>query len=348
VARAGATAEERDRLTAALERLEAAPSAPSIPFCADLLRERPWRRRWTRCSSAPARKKQEPLFDQAFDAWFQRAVADPPEGVSRLLAPQGAVRRSPAAASSCAGGARSLRAPATSRAPGGASRSIGGGAGADGGLLPSSARSPGKAQRPDDWAAQSLAEIARWSAELRRREACAPRPPTGWRPSCTSFPGVVCGTGEGPASGSRRTWRVCRPARRARREGGSAGLLDRCDADNRRMPARGTAAPLCSLEALKQSAGCLDFLDLLLRARDCCGTTHPFAPSCPIASPTCWWTSSRTPIRCRPRFPAAHRLRRARRLAMAQGPGLPPESCSWSATPKQSIYRFRAPGHRAL
>src|SRR5205814_2050035 len=28
---------------------------------------------------------QERLFDQAFEAWFQRAVADPPEGVRRLL-----------------------------------------------------------------------------------------------------------------------------------------------------------------------------------------------------------------------------------------------------------------------
>ena len=45
-ARAGAVAPERDRFTAALERLEAAPIGTIHSFCASAR----WRRGWTRCS----------------------------------------------------------------------------------------------------------------------------------------------------------------------------------------------------------------------------------------------------------------------------------------------------------
>src|SRR5438132_10738334 len=84
-ARSGATFEERDRLTGALERLEAAPIGTIHSFCADLLRERPVQARVDPVFEVAAGEEQDRLFDQAFDAWFQRAIADPPEGVRRLL-----------------------------------------------------------------------------------------------------------------------------------------------------------------------------------------------------------------------------------------------------------------------
>src|SRR5205823_9689929 len=84
-ARAAATVEERDRLTAALERLEAAPIGTIHSFCAALLRERPVEARVDPVFEVAAGEEQDRLFDQAFDGWFQRVIASPPEGVRRLL-----------------------------------------------------------------------------------------------------------------------------------------------------------------------------------------------------------------------------------------------------------------------
>ena len=76
---------------------------------------------------------------------------------------------------------------------------------------------------------------------------------------------------------------------RRRRRSGGAG-------------ARGAAAgAIAGYEARKQRAGALDFLDLLIRARDLVRDDAPGArTSSSGASATCWSTSSRTPIRCRP------------------------------------------------
>src|SRR5205814_7646969 len=74
-ARAAATVEERDRLTAALERLEAAPIGTIHSFCADLLRERPVEARVDPVFEVAAGEEQDRLFDQAFDGWFQRVIA---------------------------------------------------------------------------------------------------------------------------------------------------------------------------------------------------------------------------------------------------------------------------------
>jgi len=84
-ARAEASPEEQARLTAALGKLEAAPIGTIHSFCADLLRERPVEARVDPVFEVAANEAQERLFDQAFESWFQRVVADPPEGVRRLL-----------------------------------------------------------------------------------------------------------------------------------------------------------------------------------------------------------------------------------------------------------------------
>ncbi|HUJ28852.1 MAG TPA: UvrD-helicase domain-containing protein, partial [Myxococcales bacterium] len=84
-AREGATADEQQRLTAALGKLEAAPIGTIHSFCADLLRERPVEARVDPVFEVAAGEEQERLFEQAFERWFQAAVQDPPEGVRRLL-----------------------------------------------------------------------------------------------------------------------------------------------------------------------------------------------------------------------------------------------------------------------
>src|SRR5438132_11972371 len=84
-ARAKGTPEEQERLTSALGVLEVAPIGTIHSFCADLLRERPVEARVDPVFAVAAGEEQERLFDQAFEAWFQRIVSDPPEGVRRLL-----------------------------------------------------------------------------------------------------------------------------------------------------------------------------------------------------------------------------------------------------------------------
>src|SRR5205814_4463912 len=80
-ARSKGTPEEQERLTRALGVLEVAPIGTIHSFCADLLRERPVEARVDPVFAVAAGEEQERLFDQAFEAWFQRIVADPPEGV---------------------------------------------------------------------------------------------------------------------------------------------------------------------------------------------------------------------------------------------------------------------------
>jgi ATP-dependent helicase/nuclease subunit A len=75
----------RARLEAALKNLEEAHVSTIHGFCADLLRERPVEARvdplFTVLTEAQARR----LYDEAFSSWFQEVLKDPPEGVRRSL-----------------------------------------------------------------------------------------------------------------------------------------------------------------------------------------------------------------------------------------------------------------------
>jgi ATP-dependent helicase/nuclease subunit A len=268
-ARAGAVALERDRFTAALERLEAAPIGTIHSFCADLLRERPVEARVDPVFEVKAGEEQDRLFDQAFDAWFQGAIADPPPGVRRLLRrkvrpgdvpPRGLLRQAGWDLSEHRDFTGAWRREPFDRAPG-LERMVA--------MLAEVGDLAARAQRPDDWAAQSIAEISRWVAELRRREDMRPRDEDGLEAELHEL-------------SRRRLWRwrgggkwfakdLERSEVLARRDAAKAELdafLDRCDADLAAC-LREELRPLCAAyERLKSSAGALDFLDLLLRARD--------------------------------------------------------------------------------
>ena len=268
-ARAGATAEERDRLTSALERLEVAPIGTIHSFCADLLRERPVEARVDPVFAVAAGEEQERLFDQAFDSWFQGIVGDPPEGVRRLLRrkvrpsevpPRDLLRQAGWDLSEHRDFTGPWRREPFDRA-----------AGFDAivARLATVGELAARASRPDDWAAQSVAEIARWVAELRRRESVRARDGDGLEAELHEL-------------SRRRLWNwrgggkwFARDLEKSKvlgeRDAAKADLeafLDRCAADLAAC-LREELRPLCdAYEALKQSAGCLDFLDLLLRARD--------------------------------------------------------------------------------
>jgi ATP-dependent helicase/nuclease subunit A len=84
------TAQTNEVLDDALERLEEAHVSTIHGFCADLLRERPVEARVDPGFEVLTDPAAERLFDRAFREWFQRQLEDPPEGVRRAL------RRQPA------------------------------------------------------------------------------------------------------------------------------------------------------------------------------------------------------------------------------------------------------------
>src|SRR6185369_11420496 len=75
----------RQRLDQALEELEAAHIGTIHGFCADLLRERPVEACVDPMFEMLDEDGFERLFDAAFERWFQGILAEPPEGVRRML-----------------------------------------------------------------------------------------------------------------------------------------------------------------------------------------------------------------------------------------------------------------------
>jgi ATP-dependent helicase/nuclease subunit A len=75
----------RDRLTAALPQLEEARIGTIHSFCGDLLRERPVEARVDPSFQVAGGEIARTLFDRAFDRWFEDQLAAPPEGMRRIL-----------------------------------------------------------------------------------------------------------------------------------------------------------------------------------------------------------------------------------------------------------------------
>ena len=84
-ARSKATREERDRLDRALEELELAPIGTIHAFCGDLLHERPIEAGIDPFFEVTSEEEADEIANSAFENWFQTILADPPEGVRRVL-----------------------------------------------------------------------------------------------------------------------------------------------------------------------------------------------------------------------------------------------------------------------
>jgi ATP-dependent exoDNAse (exonuclease V) beta subunit len=78
-------ARERGRLDLALTQLEEAHVGTIHAFCADLLRERPVEAGVDPLFEVLTEPASARLFDEAFGRWLQEVLADPPEGVRRAL-----------------------------------------------------------------------------------------------------------------------------------------------------------------------------------------------------------------------------------------------------------------------
>jgi hypothetical protein len=82
---AAADTEVKERLDNALAGLEEAHVSTIHGFCAELLRERPVEARVDPLFRVLTEGQAERLFDEAFGAWIQEQLRDPPEGVRRGL-----------------------------------------------------------------------------------------------------------------------------------------------------------------------------------------------------------------------------------------------------------------------
>jgi ATP-dependent helicase/nuclease subunit A len=77
--------EARERLDKALTSLEEAHVNTIHGFCADLLRERPVEARVDPLFKVLTESQAERLFDEAFSGWLQKELANPPDAVRRAL-----------------------------------------------------------------------------------------------------------------------------------------------------------------------------------------------------------------------------------------------------------------------
>jgi len=79
------TPERSERLAKALSQLELARIGTIHAFCGDLLRERPVEAGIDPLFEVAAEDQAADLMDRAFDTWFENALSKPSEGVRRIL-----------------------------------------------------------------------------------------------------------------------------------------------------------------------------------------------------------------------------------------------------------------------
>lgn len=266
-ARAKATPEERSRLDRALEELELARIGTIHAFCGDLLHERPIEARIDPLFEVASEEEAGQIADEAFESWFETILADPPEGVRRALrrrsgrsSPREQLRNAmyrlrdhrdfPAAwrretfdrndaidalmAEFCALGALAA-----------------------------------KSSWPEDYLARNLAEISRFVEERTRLEAVAGRDYDGLEADLRSLPRWRSWTWKGAKKttfGDRSRNEVL--ASRDQAKASLDAFIAASDADLAPLLHEALQTPINVYEALKTKAGRLDFLDLLIKARD--------------------------------------------------------------------------------
>jgi ATP-dependent helicase/nuclease subunit A len=255
----------RAHLDKALSQLELARIATIHSFCADLLRERPVAARVDPMFQVAPDDTAEALFDQVFERWFEKQLDRPGEGVRRVLRQRGRTEDGPRQKLRAA--ARELSAWRDFRAPW-AHRPFAREAAIDALMDELAALGAAASQGdPEDYFVRSLREIARFVDDVRRREG-AGRDYDGLEAELSVF-----------ARQRHWRWRGWRPrpgdkAKQelvARRDAVKLALDDFVRAAGADLAPRlreDLMAVVDAYEKRKERAGALDFLDLLLRARD--------------------------------------------------------------------------------
>ncbi len=273
--RAGADAPpaQRERLRGALSQLELARINTIHAFCADLLRERPVEAGVDVLFDVSPEDRSRLLIEQAFSGWFEQVVANPPEGVRRVL-------RRRAAGPGASGPRESLRSAAANLidhrdfpAPWTrpkfdreqtADRLMS--------ELEALGKLAGEASREDDYLARNLGELALFVSEVRLLERDRERDYDGLEAMLRDL-----------LKNKRRFhwhWRGFRHTRfasldrdevlkmRARTLEGLEQYLEQCEQDLAPLLREELQPVVQRYEQLKRESGRLDFLDLLIRTRD--------------------------------------------------------------------------------
>ena len=251
----------------ALSQLELTRIGTIHGFCGDLLRERPVEAGIDPLFEVAAEDQAADLMDRAFDTWFQSALADPPEGVrrilrrrSRSLKPRDALRN---AATNLAEH-RDFPTP-WRRDPFDRASEIDElirGLSEVGELAP-------KASWPQDYLAQNLGHIKRFIDENARLETVRGRDYDGLE---AVLPDLARHKSWKWKGAKRTTFgTVSRDEALARRDSVKAKLdafLAKSNADLAPRLQEALQPALTAYEELKARGGRLDFLDLLIKARD--------------------------------------------------------------------------------
>jgi ATP-dependent helicase/nuclease subunit A len=270
-ARADATPEERTRLDRALEELELARIGTIHAFCGDLLSERPIEAGIDPVFTMLDDEAAAALADQAFERWLQRILANPPEGPRRILRrrsgfdpPRELLRTAMQTLRKHRDFARPWRRDPFDRN------------GAIDTLMRTLAE-VGELRRgsswPEDPLARNLAEIARFVREATRLEAVRGRDYDGLEAELRELARNRRRFRGWDHKGSPKTTfgELTRDEVLARRDGVRADLeafIAASEADLAPLLHHALQDAIADYELLKSKSGCLDFLDLLIKARD--------------------------------------------------------------------------------
>jgi ATP-dependent exoDNAse (exonuclease V) beta subunit len=266
-ARAQAEGEELTRLDRALEELELARIGTIHAFCGDLLRERPIEAAVDPLFEVASEEEADTIADEAFDNWFQRILSDPPEGVRRILrrrsvahSPREQLRSAMRLLREHRDFPQPWRRDAFDRR-----RALDTLIDELAGLGALAAASSWQ----DDWLARNIAEIGRFIEETTRLEAVRGRDYDGLDMELRNLARRKSWRWKGS---SRTTFGAFSRdevlARRDRAKASLDALVTASDADLAPLLHDALQAPIGEFELLKSKAGRLDFLDLLIKARD--------------------------------------------------------------------------------
>ena len=266
-ARSKATREERDRLDRALEELELARIGTIHAFCGDLLHERPIEAGIDPLFEVATEEEADEIADSAFEDWFQTILADPPEGVRRILRRRSG-RQSPREQLRSA--VRTLREhrdfPTRWRR-----ETFDRNGAIDDLMTELSALGPlvARSSWPDDYLTRSLGDISRFIDETTRLEAVRDRDYDGLESDLRAVARWRSWTWKGA---KKTTFgNLSRDEVLALRDQAKANLdafIEASDADLAPLLHDALQTPIAAYEVLKAKAGRLDFLDLLIKARD--------------------------------------------------------------------------------
>jgi ATP-dependent exoDNAse (exonuclease V) beta subunit len=266
-ARPRATRDERNRLDRALQELELARIGTIHAFCGDLLHERPIEAGIDPLFEVASEEEAEAIADEAFGDWFETILADPPEGVRRILrrrsrgnSPREQLRSAMSDLRDHRDFPASWRRQTFDR-----DRTI------DGLMTELSALGAlgARSSWPEDYLARNLAEISRFAEETAHLEAVRGRDYDGLE---SDLRAITRWRSWGWKGAQRTTFGdVSRDEILALRDRAKTSLdafVAASDADLAPRLHNALQAPIKAYEILKTKAGRLDFIDLLIKTRD--------------------------------------------------------------------------------